>query len=211
VRVVRDEEDAIVGAVRALSDAYDYVFSTGGIGPTHDDITAASMAKAFGVKLEMNAGARQQLAEYCAARDIPLNEGRLRMIRIPAGATLIGNPVSAAPGFRVKNVFVMAGVPKIMQGMFIQVEPSLAQGTPLLVNTITGSLRESDIALEMEAIQNQYPEVEIGSYPMMGGHEPSVSLVLRSADEKKLKTATDKILAMVKRIDADAAAAYQRP
>ena len=118
VRIVRDEEEAIISAVRAFSAAYDYVFSTGGIGPTHDDITADCMAKAFNVKLDINPEARQRLADYYAAKGIEMNEGRLRMARIPAGAALIDNPVSAAPGFKINNIFVMAGVPKIMQGCF---------------------------------------------------------------------------------------------
>jgi molybdenum cofactor synthesis domain-containing protein len=211
VRIVRDEETAIIKAVRALSEEYDYVFSTGGIGPTHDDITAECMAKAFNTQLEINAEAKRRLAEYYAAKGVPLNEGRLRMARIPAGAALIDNPVSTAPGFRIKNVFVMAGVPKIMQGMFLSLEPSLAQGAPMLTNTVTGRLRESEIALEMEEIQKQNPAVEIGSYPMLDGGEPSVSLVLRAVDEKKLKAATDKIVAMVKKFDVEAVIAYQRP
>ncbi len=211
VRVVRDEEAAVVNAVRALSETYDYVFSTGGIGPTHDDITAECMAKAFGVKLEINPEAKQRLADYYAPKGIGLNEGRLRMARIPDGASLIDNPVSAAPGFKIKNVFVMAGVPKIMQAMFLKIEPSLAHGVPMLSNTVTGALREGDIAIEMENIQKQYPDVEIGSYPISINGDPSLSLVLRSIDEKKLKDATDKILAMVKPFDADAVVTYQRP
>ena len=210
VRIVRDEETAVVAAVRALSDTCNYVFSTGGIGPTHDDITADCMAKAFNTPLEINPEAKRRLGEYYAAKDLELSEGRLRMARIPAGATLIDNPVSGAPGFKIKNVFVMAGVPNIMQGMFHGFEPQLARGAAMLSNTVTCNLRESEIALEMEEIQKQHPDVEIGSYPTMGP-SPSLSLVLRSADEKKLKPATEKILAMVKRTDPDAVVTYQRP
>jgi molybdenum cofactor synthesis domain-containing protein len=210
VRIVRDEEAAVVDAVRALSTGYDYVFSTGGIGPTHDDITAACMAKAFNTKLEINADARRHLAEYYAAKGVELTESRLRMARIPVGATLFRNPVSGAPGFKIKNVFVMAGVPRIMQAMFLGFEPTLAQGQPMLSNTVTGMLRESEIAFEMEEIQKQNPDVEIGSYPL-DAPGPSVSLVLRSVDEKKLKTATEKIVAMVRRFDKDAVITYQRP
>jgi molybdenum cofactor synthesis domain-containing protein len=210
VRIVRDEEDAIVNAVRSLSAGYDYVFSTGGIGPTHDDITAECMAKAFNTKLEINAEAKLRLAAHYAAKGVELTEGRLRMARIPVGATLIDNPISTAPGFKIKNVHVMAGVPKIMQAMLLSIEPTLPQGEPMLSNTISGTLRESEIALEMEEIQKQYPDVEIGSYPTIGG-EPSVSLVLRSVDEKKLKAATEKIVAMVKKFDKDAVITYQRP
>jgi len=211
VRIVRDEEKAVIDAVRSLSESCDYVFSTGGIGPTHDDITADCMAKAFNTKLEINAEAKSRLVNYYVTKNRELNEGGLRMARIPIGAALIDNPVSGAPGFRIKNVFVMAGVPNIMQGMFLGIEPTLAQGKPLLSNTITGAVRESEIAIEMEGIQKQHPDVEIGSYPAMGGTAPSVSLVLRSVDEKKLEAATQKIVKMVKNFDADAVVTYQRP
>ena len=210
VRIVRDEEAAVVAAVRALSETCDYVFSTGGIGPTHDDITAECMAKAFNAPLEINAEAKRRLAEYYAAKGLELSEGRLRMARIPAGATLIDNPVSGAPGFKIKNVFVMAGVPNIMQGMFYGFESTLARGAAMLSNTVTCNLRESELALEMEEIQKQHPDVEIGSYPTMGP-SASLSLVLRAADEKTLKPATEKILAMVKRSDPDAVVTYQKP
>jgi molybdenum cofactor synthesis domain-containing protein len=210
VRVVRDEEEAVVKAVRALSEEYDYVFSTGGIGPTHDDITAECMAKAFGAALDVNPGAKRLLADYYAGKGVELTEGRLRMARIPAGATLIANPVSGAPGFKIRNVFVMAGVPTIMQGMFLSIEPTLAKGAPMLSDTVTGSLRESEIALEMEQIQKQHPDIEIGSYPTMGP-SPSVSVVLRGTDEKKLKAATEKILKMVRKFDERAVVTYQRP
>jgi molybdenum cofactor synthesis domain-containing protein len=212
VRIVRDEEDAIISAVQALSAAYDYVFSTGGIGPTHDDITSACMAKAFGTACEANPEAVSALAAYYAGKGLPLDEGRLRMARIPAGATLIDNPVSGAPGFKIKNVYVMAGVPKIMQAMFLNAEPTLKHGPPMLSDTVTCSLRESEVAFEMEEIQKQHPDVEIGSYPSLASDgTPSLSLVLRAADEKKLKAATEKIAAMARRLDADTVITYQRP
>jgi molybdenum cofactor synthesis domain-containing protein len=211
IRVVRDEEAAIVKAARDLAKEYDYVFSTGGIGPTHDDITAECLAKAFNTPLEINAEARRRMEEYYAARGVELNEGRLRMARIPAGATLIDNPISASPGFKINNVYVMAGVPKIMQAMFLSFETTLAQGIPLLANTISCALREGDIAIEMEAIQKQFPEVEIGSYPVIVSEGFSLSLVLRGTDEKTLKAATDKIVAMIKRHGDDPTIAYQRP
>lgn len=210
VRIVRDEEQAVVDAVHALSETYDYVFSTGGIGPTHDDITADCMAKAFNTKLEINAEAKLCLVNYYVTKNRELNEGGLRMARIPVGATLIDNPVSGAPGFRIKNVFVMAGVPNIMQAMFLGIEPQLARGKPQLSNTVTAAVRESEIALEMAEVQKQHPDVEIGSYPAMGA-SPSVSLVLRAIDERKLEAATEKIVKMVKKLDADAVVTYQRP
>ena len=169
------------------------------------------MAKAFDAPLEVNPEAERLLAEYYAAQGQEMNEGRRRMTRIPKGAALIGNPVSGAPGFKVRNVYVMAGVPKIMQGMFLGIEPTLAKGLPMLSDTVTCALRESEVAIEMEEIQKQHPDVEIGSYPSLasdGG--PSLSLVLRSADEKKLKVATEKIAAMAKRLDPDTVVTYQR-
>jgi molybdenum cofactor synthesis domain-containing protein len=211
VRIVRDEEDAVVQTVRELSRNYTCVFSTGGIGPTHDDITADCMAKAFNAPLEHNAEARRRLEEYYAPKGIKLNEGRLRMTRIPGGAALIDNPVSVAPGFKIGNVYVMAGVPKIMQAMFLSIEPSLPQGAPLLSNTVSCALREGDIALEMEKIQKECPDVEIGSYPLMSGGGPSLSLVLRAAEEKQLKAATEKILKMVKSFGEEPVVTYQRP
>jgi molybdopterin-biosynthesis enzyme MoeA-like protein len=195
---VRDEEAAVVKATKELSREYDYVFSTGGIGPTHDDITAECIAKAFNVPLEINTEARLRMEAYYSEKGIEMNEGRLRMARIPRGAELIDNSVSIAPGFKIGNVYVMAGVPKIMQAMFLSFENTLAQGQPMLSNTVSGRLKEGDIALEMEAIQKQFPEVEIGSYPMMGGE---TNLVLRSGDEKKLKAATEKIAEMARRFD----------
>ncbi len=212
VRVVRDEDVAIIKAARELGKEYSYVFSTGGIGSTHDDITAACIAKAFHTKLEINAEAKRRMGEYYASKGLEMNEGRLRMARIPVGATLIDNPVSIAPGFKIENIYVMAGVPNIMQAMFLCVEPTLAQGTPMLSNTVTCALREGDIAIEMEAIQDTFPEVEIGSYPSMSGDSPHLSLVLRAPDEKPLKAATEKIVAMVKRLSSeDPVVAYQRP
>lgn len=210
VRVVRDEEEAVIKTVRELGKQYTYVFSTGGIGPTHDDITAACMAKAFNAPLEINAEAKHRLEEYYKDRGVDLNEGRLRMARIPRGATLIDNAVSAAPGFKIANVYVMAGVPNIMQSMFHSFENSLVQGVAVLSNTITCTLREGDIAIELENIQKKFANVEIGSYPVQTPSGPSLSLVLRAADEKLLATATDTVFAMVKKCDAVASVAYQR-
>ena len=195
VRIVRDEEEAIIAAVKALSLTYDCIFSTGGIGPTHDDITAECMAKAFDAAIEMSESARKTLADYCAARNVPLNEGRLRMARVPKGAVLIANEVSAAPGFKIANVYVMAGVPKIMQAMFLAIEDGLPQGQPVLSVTVSCSLREGDIADALEKIQNRHPETEIGSYP----HMPGLSLVVRGVNAEKVEAARAEIEAMVKK------------
>ncbi len=208
VRVVRDEETAIIKAVRELSQANDSVFSTGGIGPTHDDITTACVAKAFGVAVEINVEAKLRMEEYFKGRGVEMTEGRLRMARIPVGAALIDNAVSVMPGFRLNNVYVMAGVPKIMQGMFLSVENTLAQGTPLFSNTVSCTLREGDIAIELEKIQKQYPGVEIGSYPTAD----SLSLVLRAPDEGPLDEATRQVVSLLeKRGEQHPVVTYQRP
>ena len=201
VRVVPDDEAAVVAAARALSGAYTYVFSTGGIGPTHDDITAACMAKAFGATLEINAEAKARMAARCAERGVPLTEGRLRMTRVPAGAALIDNPVSIAPGFKISNVYVMAGIPDIMQAMFLTLEPGLAQGAPVLSRSVSGRMLESEIAAPLEEIQKQYPDVDIGSYPALGKDDPHVSIVLRAVDEQRLSAAMELVLEMAKGFD----------
>lgn len=206
VRVVRDEEAAIVKAVRELANENTYVFSTGGIGPTHDDITADCMAKAFNVPLEINAEARQLMQNYCDQRGVDLNEGRLRMARIPKGAGLIKNEASVAPGFKIKNVFVMAGVPKIMQSMFLMIEDTLAKGPAMLSKTVICNLREGDIALELEDIQNRYPDVEIGSYPGQ-----NLSFVLRGTDDALLAKAANDVLLMAQKKDPAAIIAPLNP
>ena len=193
VRVVRDEEPAVVAAVRALSAAYTYVFSTGGIGPTHDDITAECMAAAFNTTLEINVAAREILVAYYKSRDIPMSDATLRMARIPVGAALLHNPVSSAPGFKIGNVFVMAGVPRIMQGMFESFEATLERGLPVLSRSVTGRMRESEIAAELTDIQNRWPDIEIGSYPAMKDGQFEVSVVLRGQDEKRLDAAAAEV------------------
>lgn len=197
VRVVRDEEEAVVEAVRALSDKYTYVFTTGGIGPTHDDITADCMARAFGAPLEVHPEARERLAGYYKLKPEEITDARLRMARIPRGAALVGNPVSGAPGFRIKNVYVMAGVPRIMQAMFESFAHELHSGPPILSRTVTAPLRESQIAAGLEAIQNEFPDIEIGSYPQMKDRMPEVSLVLSGTDAARLELAESKVKALV--------------
>lgn len=198
VRIVRDEAEAVVGALNDLRRKYRYVFTTGGIGPTHDDITAECMALAFGTSLAVNDEARKRMEAFYKETGTTLNEARLRMARIPLGGTLIDNPVSAAPGFKIGNVFVMAGVPNIMQAMFGHVETMLETGTPLLSNTVSCKMREGDIALELEAVQKEFPDVEIGSYPGMGVGGRNLSLVLRGADEGRLTAATEKVMGLIR-------------
>jgi molybdenum cofactor synthesis domain-containing protein len=199
VRVVPDVEEEIISALNALRTRYTYVFTTGGIGPTHDDITADCVAKAFGVSIDVDPRARAMLLTRIAEKD--LNEARLRMARIPKGADLIVNRVSSAPGFRIGNVHVMAGVPTIMQAMLDEVAPTLKTGVKMLSETVRADLREGDIGSPLAAIAKAYPDVMIGSYPFQDDGRPNTNIVIRSRDAKKLaaaKAAVDAMLAQVR-------------
>jgi molybdenum cofactor synthesis domain-containing protein len=198
VRVVADIEDEIIAAVRALSDRYTYVFSTGGIGPTHDDITADAMAKAFGVALPINPEARAMLEARWKTSGTEVTEARLRMARIPEGASLIVNTVSAAPGFRIGNVHVMAGVPVIMKAMLEAIAPTLTGGRKVHSIGIQCGVGEGAIGGPFGKLQEEYPDVKMGSYPQFGSGRPSTELVLRSADEARLAEAAVKVREMVK-------------
>jgi molybdenum cofactor synthesis domain-containing protein len=189
VRIIGDEEGAIIEAVRALSGRYDFLFTSGGIGPTHDDITADSVAKALGVAIDIDQRAVDLLMPFWKGRGIEPNESRLRMARIPAGATLIPNSVSAAPGFRVGNVFVMAGVPAIMQSMMDEVVKMLPASQPVLSVTIEAGRGEGDIAVPAADVQKAHPAVRIGSYPYHDGKRFTTRLVLRSRDQEALQAA----------------------
>jgi molybdenum cofactor synthesis domain-containing protein len=189
VRIVSDSEEAIVDAVRALSGRYDFVFTSGGIGPTHDDITADSVAKAFNVPIAVDQRAVDLLMPFWKGRGIEPNESRLRMARIPEGARLITNSVSAAPGFVVKNVFVMAGVPAIMQAMMDEVVRMLPASAPVLSETIEANRGEGDIAAPAADVQQAFPGVRIGSYPYHDGRKFTTRLVLRSRDKELLAAA----------------------
>ena len=204
VRVVADEEADIVAAVNALRHRYTYLFTTGGIGPTHDDITADCVAKAFGVSIDVDPRARALLLQRIAEQD--LNEARLRMARIPAGADLITNKVSNAPGFRLGNVFVMAGVPAIMQAMLDEVGPTLKTGAKMLSESVRADLREGDIGTELGAIAKAHPAVLIGSYPFMDDQvRPNTNVVLRARDPAQLATAKAAVEAMLARVRASLA------
>ena len=192
VRVVPDIEGRIIAALDALRVENDYVFTTGGIGPTHDDITAGVVAKAFGVVLERNAEARQVLLNHYGS-EAELTEPRLKMSEIPAGAALIANPVSGAPGFQIGNVYVMAGVPKIMQGMLDGILPTLAGGAPVLSETVTCDCAESIIAKALGEIQGRYPDIDIGSYPQFKEGKHSVNVVLRGVDAEVLARAAGEV------------------
>jgi molybdenum cofactor synthesis domain-containing protein len=189
IRIVADEEDEIVNALNALRPRYTYVFTTGGIGPTHDDITAQSIAKAFGCGIDVDQRALDLMMPYYQARGVELTPSRLRMARIPDGAELIQNHVTAAPGFKIGNVFVMAGVPSIMQVMLDQVLPNLKTGRRLLSETIKVSAPEGDVADLFTKHQKAFPAVTMGSYPDFTGGVIRCELVLRSIDAETLATA----------------------
>jgi molybdenum cofactor synthesis domain-containing protein len=201
VRVVSDNEHAIVSAVNALRAAYDYVFSTGGIGPTHDDITAECVAKAFGVGIGFHPDAVAILKERMAKIGGELNEARLRMARIPDGAMLVLNKISGAPGFWIGNVIVMAGVPAIMQAMLDEVAPKLKTGTKLLSVNIRADAKEGDVGSELGAIAKAHPETIIGSYPFFDEKlGPNTNIVVRARDPDKLaavKAAVEEMLVTV--------------
>lgn len=198
VRVVADIEAEVVDAVNALRARYTYVFTTGGIGPTHDDITADCVAKAFGLALIENAEARRRLEERYEESGMELNEARLRMARTPAGAALIDNPVSAAPGFQVENVFVMAGVPKIMQAMFESLRERLVGGDPLISRSIACKLPEGKIAQGLGEIQARHEGVDIGSYPSYSSSGFGVAVVLRHSDRAALDAAAAEVIELIR-------------
>jgi molybdenum cofactor synthesis domain-containing protein len=200
VRVVADDELEIVTALNALRNRYTYVFTTGGIGPTHDDITADCVAKAFGVSIDVDPRARALLLTRIAEKD--LNEARLRMARIPAGAELILNKVSAAPGFRMGNVHVMAGVPSIMQAMLDEIAPTLRTGVKMLSESVRADLREGDIGTELGAIAKAHSDVMIGSYPFQDEGRPNTNIVVRSRDPQKLAAAKAAVTDMLVRVQA---------
>ncbi len=194
-RMVADVQEEIVDAVNALRGRYDYVFTTGGIGPTHDDITADSIALAFGVELEHNAEALADLrAQY---HDGDVNEARMRMARVPVGGSLVRNPYSWAPGFRMGNVFVLAGIPKVMQGMFADLAPQLERGKPIMSRTVQAFIGEGDLAVGLEEIQERFPTVSIGSYPFHENGTYGSNLVMRSKDEALLGVAEAEVAALV--------------
>ncbi|MGH6737306.1 MAG: competence/damage-inducible protein A [Methyloceanibacter sp.] len=187
VRVVADEEMEIVAAVNELRRRFTYVFTTGGIGPTHDDVTTDAIAKAFGVEAALNEEAVAAMRRHFDDRE--LTPARLRMARIPKGAELIHNAISRAPGFMLQNVIVMAGVPRIMQVMLDEVMPRLAKGRPVLARSVRVDAPEGDVAPPLAALQAAHPEVQIGSYPFFEQKRLGTFVVLRCADEASLEAA----------------------
>jgi molybdenum cofactor synthesis domain-containing protein len=201
VRVVGDDESAIVEAVNALRARHTYLFTTGGIGPTHDDITAECVAKAFGVPIDYDPRAVKILKERLAQTGGEINEARMRMTRIPQGAELVLNKVSAAPGFWLGNAIVMAGVPSIMQVMLDEVAPKLKTGVRMLSETVRADAREGDIGTPLGEIAKAHPEVSIGSYPFFDETRgPNTNVVIRARDAAKLAAARSAVETMLQRV-----------
>lgn len=189
VRVVSDDAAAIVAAVQALSSGFDHVFTSGGIGPTHDDITADCIAQAFEAHLDVRDDARAILQAHYDTQGLALNEARLRMARIPDGATLIANPVSAAPGFTLGNVHVMAGVPMIFQAMVASVMPSLTGGQPMLSQTLRVQRGEGEIAGPLRALAEAYDDLSVGCYPFQKDGVFGANIVIRGQDGARIDAA----------------------
>jgi len=188
-RVVADIEAEIIAALDACRAKYDYVFTTGGIGPTHDDITSACVAKAFGQKLIRHPEAERILRERMTQMGVEATEARLKMAETPEFAELVDNPVSGAPGFRVENVYVMAGIPRIMQAMFEGAKSQLKRGVTLISVTVGSFVPEGQIATELSLLQDAYPDLDIGSYPFFFDGKPGSNLVLRGPDQARLDEA----------------------
>ncbi len=182
VRIVSDDADSIIGAVRALASAFDHVFTSGGIGPTHDDITADCIARAFDAVIDVRADARAILQAHYDKTGSDLNEARLRMARIPDGAALIENPVSAAPGFTLANVHVMAGVPAVFKAMVASVLPTLSGGNPLISDSLRIYRGEGDIAEPLGQLAKAHPDLSIGSYPFQKDGVFGAQIVIRGTD-----------------------------
>ena len=192
-RFIRDDPTAIVSNIIELSKRFDYLFTSGGIGPTHDDITTDCVAEAFEKKASIRSDALKILQEYYDGKDIELNEARLRMARIPETAELIDNPISAAPGYVIENVYVMAGVPKIFQSMLKTVIPKLEKGLPTLSLSVKIYKGEGDIALDLEEMVKTFDQLNFGSYPFSEKGVYGTNIVIRGTDKKLMEEAEDKV------------------
>ncbi len=195
-RVIPDVEEVIINAVNEARAKYTYVFTTGGIGPTHDDITSLCVAKAFGVKIHRDPEAKALLEKFIPPEH--LNEARLKMADVPVGSVLVGNPVSKAPGFRMENVYVMAGVPSIMRAMFDGFAQELVGGDKMESIAVASYLPEGAIAETLSAIQDIHPNVEIGSYPFSRDGNFGCTLISRGTDISELKNVADKVRQMIR-------------
>ena len=196
VRIIPDIEETIVNSVNSLRKIYDYVFTTGGIGPTHDDITAQSIAKAFNLDYEIHKEGYKILEKYYKPGEF--NEGRQKMIWMPKNAKLLLNPTSGAPGFNVENVFCLPGVPSILKSMLGGLKNDIVGGEPILSHTISLKTVESEIANSLTKVQDNNNDVEIGSYPFFQAGKLGVSIVIRSEDQNKINTCSSQILDFVK-------------
>ena len=192
-RFIRDDPAAIVSNIIELSKRFDYLFTSGGIGPTHDDITTDCVAEAFEKKASIRSDALKILQEYYDGKDIELNEARLRMARIPETAELIDNPISAAPGYVIENVYVMAGVPKIFQSMLKTVTPKLEKGLPTLSLSVKIYKGEGDIASDLEEMVKTFDQLNFGSYPFSEKGVHGTNIVIRGTDKKLMEEAEDKV------------------
>ncbi|NMM44754.1 competence/damage-inducible protein A [Rhodospirillaceae bacterium KN72] len=197
-RIIPDDPAVIVRTVREMSAGFDYVFTTGGIGPTHDDITADCVAEAFGVPIGENAEARRRLEVHYADTGLELNAARLRMARIPEGAELIDNPVSAAPGFRIGNVHVMAGVPRIMQAMLSGILPTLKGGAPLLSISVRSPLQEGKAAESLGKLAQAMPDLSFGSYPAWTSTAFQLTIVVRGSDPTRLEAGAAAVESLIR-------------
>lgn len=195
-RVVADDQPAIIAAVNALRAGYDHVFTSGGIGPTHDDITAEAIAAAFGVGISQRADALALLAAHYERAGLEFNAARRQMARIPDGATLIDNPVSTAPGFTLGNVHVMAGVPNIFQAMVASVMPTLTGGEPLLSQSLRVNRGEGEVAGPFGALAAEYPDLSMGSYPFIQNGAHGTNLVIRGTDAAQIDAAMTRLAAL---------------
>ena len=200
-RVIPDDAATIAAAVNEARARFDYVFTTGGIGPTHDDITAQSVADAFGVELYIHPDARRLLESHYRPGD--LNEARLRMAHVPKGARLLPNPISRAPGFAIENVHVLPGVPNIMQGIFEQLKARLKGGDKMLSRSVSCALAEGTLAHDLGALQDRWPDLEIGSYPYFRRGDFGVTLVVRGTDRARLEAATAELRELIRALGGD--------
>lgn len=195
-RVVADDHGAIIAAVNALRGSHDHLFTSGGIGPTHDDITADAIAAAFGVPITHRADAMALLGAHYERQGLPFNEARQRMARIPDGAALIENPISTAPGFTLGNVHVMAGVPSIFQAMVASLLPTLTGGAPLLSQSLRVNRGEGEIAGDFGALAAEFPDLQMGSYPFNTNGVYGTNLVIRGTDPGRLDHAMTRLCAL---------------
>ncbi len=194
-RVIPDDKQTIIDTLNQARAGFDYVFTTGGIGPTHDDITTECVAAAFDLEIERNPIAQATLESYYPAKD--LTDARLKMADIPVGALLIDNPVSGAPGYQIENVFVLPGVPNIMQAMFDGITDRIVGGEPVLTRSVITNLREGQLADELARLQEKYPNVTIGSYPFFKNRKFGVNLIMRGIDQTELEQVESDAKSMV--------------